>query len=268
VERHGKAVEPFLGAPDVAEGVKGFVAKQEVKEQGRTAEGKGAEAKAKTIEANGSSGEHVKDAKTTKRKESKAKNGTGNRTETIAEPSASAPLSEEMQAAATLPGDPIPPSEPVLETRASSQTATTSTLETFPPSSPKPTDSKPQNPDSSAIPTLETVLQMPSPPSPEAENDGKTPHLQTPPYVHHFDTYTLVQQVERGGFTTKQSVTAMKAVRSLLAHNLDVAKQGLVSKSDVENVSFTVAPLDFYLEVPNHLRGLVPRVLGSKGERD
>jgi hypothetical protein len=30
----------------------------------------------------------------------------------------------------------------------------------------------------------------------------------------------------------------MKAVRGLLAHNLDVAKAGLVSKSDVDNVSF------------------------------
>lgn len=29
----------------------------------------------------------------------------------------------------------------------------------------------------------------------------------------------------------------MKAVRGLLAVNLDVAKEGLVSKSDVENVS-------------------------------
>lgn len=82
----------------------------------------------------------------------------------------------------------------------------------------------------------ETVLEMPPPKTPDQEDATKPPHLQTPRYVHHFDTYTLVQQVEAGDFTTKQSITAMKAVRALLAHNLDIAKAGLVSKSDVENV--------------------------------
>lgn len=89
---------------------------------------------------------------------------------------------------------------------------------------------------SSPLAPLETVLQMPPPATQDQENAAKPPHLQTPPYVHHFDTYTLVQQVEAGDFTTEQSITAMKAVRGLLAHNLDVAKAGLVSKSDVENV--------------------------------
>lgn len=84
---------------------------------------------------------------------------------------------------------------------------------------------------------LETILEMPPPESAEEENAGKPPHLQTPPYVHHFDTYTLVKQVENGGFSEDQSITAMKAVRGLLAINLDVARAGLVSKSDVENVS-------------------------------
>jgi hypothetical protein len=84
---------------------------------------------------------------------------------------------------------------------------------------------------------LETVLRMPPPETQEEENASKPPHLQTPPYVHHFDTYTLVQQVEAGDFTAEQAITAMKAVRGLLALNLDVAQAGLVSKSDVENVS-------------------------------
>jgi hypothetical protein len=82
---------------------------------------------------------------------------------------------------------------------------------------------------------------MPPPETPEEENAAKPPHLQTPPYVHHFDTFTLVKQVEAGGFTEDQSITAMKAVRGLLALNLDVAKAGLVSKSDVENVSISRA---------------------------
>ena len=77
---------------------------------------------------------------------------------------------------------------------------------------------------------LERVLQMESP------EDHKPPHLQAPPYVHHFDTFTLVKNLQNGGFTEAQSITLMKAVRGLLAQNLDVARQGLVSKSDVENV--------------------------------
>lgn len=77
---------------------------------------------------------------------------------------------------------------------------------------------------------LERVLQLESP------NEHKHPHLQAPPYVHHFDTFTLVNSLEQGGFTQAQSITLMKAVRSLLALNLDLAREGLVSKSDVENV--------------------------------
>jgi hypothetical protein len=70
---------------------------------------------------------------------------------------------------------------------------------------------------------------------PPAESEPKHPHLTTPPYVHHFDTYTLVRSLESGGFTQDQAVTTMKAIRSLLAVNLDLAKEGLVSKSDIEN---------------------------------
>lgn len=82
---------------------------------------------------------------------------------------------------------------------------------------------------------LETVLQM-GPPTMEKLDEHKAPHLQAPLYVHHFDTFTLVKDLENGGFTEEQSVTIMKAIRGLLAVNLDVAKEGLVSKSDVENV--------------------------------
>ena len=80
---------------------------------------------------------------------------------------------------------------------------------------------------------LEKVLHMPAPTSAKA---SKPPHLETPPYVHHFDTYTLVKDLGKGGFTQDQSITLMKAVRSLLAANLELAKDSLVSKSDIENV--------------------------------
>ena len=82
---------------------------------------------------------------------------------------------------------------------------------------------------------LETVLQMGAS-TVEKPEEHHTPHLHAPPYVHHFDTFTLVRDLERGGFTEDQSITIMKAVRALLAINLGMAKEGLVSKSDVENV--------------------------------
>ena len=81
---------------------------------------------------------------------------------------------------------------------------------------------------------LETVLHMEAPTA--KKSDEHKTHLHAPPYVHHFDTYTLVNDLGKGGFTQDQSITIMKAVRSLLAVNLDVAREELVSKSDVENV--------------------------------
>jgi hypothetical protein len=56
--------------------------------------------------------------------------------------------------------------------------------------------------------------------------------------VHHFDTYTLVKSLGHGGFTEEQSVQIMKAIRGLLADNLDVARRALYSKSDFENEAY------------------------------
>ena len=56
-------------------------------------------------------------------------------------------------------------------------------------------------------------------------------------HFHHFDTYTMARNLQDGGFSEKQAVTTMKAMRVTLAENLDWAKKGLVSKSNVENVS-------------------------------
>lgn len=76
---------------------------------------------------------------------------------------------------------------------------------------------------------MEAVLHMAPP--------RQHPHLAPPPYVHHFDTYSLVKQLGEGGYTQEQAIEVMKGVRAILAQNLDVAQESLVSKSDVENVS-------------------------------
>lgn len=77
-------------------------------------------------------------------------------------------------------------------------------------------------------------------PSPAEEEKQKPPHLKTPPYVHHFDTYGLVKDLEKGGFSQEQAVTVMKAVRGILADNMELARDGLVSKSNVENVRWSI----------------------------
>ncbi|KAJ5092380.1 Protein of unknown function DUF1640 [Penicillium alfredii] len=86
---------------------------------------------------------------------------------------------------------------------------------------------------------FDDVLHMPSPTAyltpTGPSSDKRPPHLTPGPYVHHFDTYSLVRDLSKGDFTDPQSTTIMKAVRSILQNNLDFAKQSLTSKSDVEN---------------------------------
>ena len=80
---------------------------------------------------------------------------------------------------------------------------------------------------------LEAVLHM----EPPAQVAKQHPTMSAKPYVHHFDSYSLVKQLQDGGYSPRQAIESMKGIRALLAQNLDVAQESLVSKSDVENVS-------------------------------
>ncbi|KAI1094741.1 hypothetical protein F5B19DRAFT_444564 [Rostrohypoxylon terebratum] len=95
---------------------------------------------------------------------------------------------------------------------------------------------------------MEAVLHMPPP------QEIHHLHISTPPYVHHFDSYSLVKELEAGGYTKGQAITVMKAIRVLLAQNLDVAQEGLISKSDVENETylFRAACSELSAEVQNN----------------
>lgn len=119
--------------------------------------------------------------------------------------------------------------------------------DTIMPSDPnqRPPEVPPHNP-------MDTVLSVPSPA--EEKPDMKPPHLQPPPYVHHFDTWSLVQDLHKGGFSENQSTTLMKAVRGILADNMDLARRGLVSKSDVENETylFRAACSELKTEIQNN----------------
>jgi hypothetical protein len=99
---------------------------------------------------------------------------------------------------------------------------------------------------------IDTVLSMPS--LAEQSPDEKPPHLQPPPYVHHFDTWSLVQDLNKGGFSQHQSITLMKAVRAILSDNMDLARRGLISKSNVENETylFSAACSELRTEIQNN----------------
>jgi uncharacterized protein YdeI (BOF family) len=176
-----------------------------------------------------------------------AKEGKQNKDETKPPPpdlSSSAPLSEETQAAH------ISSDVGVYSTMGSSGSS--------PPQGDNVTHPNSQNAGAKSFEgelPIDTILHM-DPPSATSPSGEPLPHLVPPPYVHNFDSYTLVKQVESGGFTSPQAVTAMKVVRALLAENLDVAKEGLVSKSDVENETylFQAACSELRTEIQNARR--------------
>ncbi|KAJ5046652.1 uncharacterized protein L3040_003886 [Drepanopeziza brunnea f. sp. 'multigermtubi'] len=206
VQRHGKAVEPFLADGERSDGVKVYTP-EAVGESNDGKDGKVVLKNAPELQKEvGGKGKGKGKGKGTERVE---------------------PLSEETQAAARVP------SEEGVSLPGGGAQAKVDGRE----GKGGDVQGKEKGTGEQQGPT-DTVLHMPPPETVEEENAGKPPHLQTPPYVHHFDTYTLVQQVEAGGFTEAQSVTAMKAVRGLLALNLEMARRGLVSKSDVENETY------------------------------
>jgi hypothetical protein len=143
---------------------------------------------------------------------------------------------------------PLPPEEPEEVQKPESTPVGQDAATTFSP----PIDAPPPELKSPQPNPIETVLSMPSP-AEESEED-KPPHLRTPRYVHHFDTYGLVQGLGSGGFTPDQSTTVMKAVRTILTENMDLARRGLVSKSNVENETylFKAACSELKTEVQNN----------------
>ncbi|CAG9972260.1 unnamed protein product, partial [Clonostachys byssicola] len=99
---------------------------------------------------------------------------------------------------------------------------------------------------------LEAVLKFE-----ELEKTARqAPAMSPPRYVHHFDTFSLVKQLHEGGYTQPQAIESMKGIRKLLAQNLSVAQESLVSKSDVENESylFNAACSELGQEIKNNRR--------------
>ncbi|RFU32218.1 hypothetical protein B7463_g4105, partial [Scytalidium lignicola] len=223
--RHGKAVEPQK--PQSEEEIKDILVEKEASKDG------GRDAKLEEDSNEPEAGPQEQDRES--------------------QPSSTAPSPSERIDAAKLPRDDSGDTTPIgmlnTSTESGNQTSDTEAAENT---------AKESINDIRA--PLETVLHMPPPDY--QESGHRPPHLQPPPYVHHFDTYTLVQQVEAGGLTEEQSITFMKAIRGLLAHNLDLANAGLVSKNDVENEAylFRAACSELRTEIQNTRRANEERI--------
>lgn len=120
---------------------------------------------------------------------------------------------------------------------------------TPPPDPPAPIEQQP----------IDSVLHIPTT---QQEEASKPPHLKTPPYVHHFDTYGLVRKLAQSSYTPEQSISIMKAVRQTLITNMALARAGLVSKSNVENETylFRAACSELKTEVGNVRKGEIERM--------
>uniref|UniRef100_A0A093XUZ4 Uncharacterized protein C27B12.07 n=1 Tax=Talaromyces marneffei PM1 TaxID=1077442 RepID=A0A093XUZ4_TALMA len=143
------------------------------------------------------------------------------------------------------------PSEPPTQTPANNEVK---------PDASKAADSIPQDVPPPKNP-MDSVLQMP----PNSDlglarvpsRGQEVPHLDPAPYIHHFDTYTLVKNLQEGGFSEEQAITVMKGIRGILQEKLDLAEATLTSKSDSENEEYlfkaACSELRSSLEASRHL---------------
>ena len=147
---------------------------------------------------------------------------------------------------------PIPPRKESQEAKAQDATILADT--------PRPAQAIPR------INPIDTVLSM-SPPAGQSPEE-KPPHLQPPPYVHHFDTWSLVQDLNKGGFSPHQSTVLMKAVRAILMDNMDLARRGLVSKSNVENETylFRAACSELRTEIQNNRKAEMEKLRSQRAQ--
>ena len=172
------------------------------------------------------------------------------------------------------PSDPVPPKiphDPLQEAEEEEDEADAHVF-TEPPVTPAkpskeadlPPASVKEAPKQEAAKPLDSVLHMPGP----SDEAHKPPHLKTPPYVHHFDTYGLVRQLSLSNYTSPQSITLMKAVRGLLIENMLHARQGLGSKSNVENETylFRAACAELKTEIGNLRQGEVERMRTERNQ--
>jgi hypothetical protein len=165
-----------------------------------------------------------------------------------------------------------PPQDPVHEQEEVEEDAPTATTSPSTPSKTSATEEieplktpAPDPPKTGDPKPLDSVLHIPTA---AEEESHKAPHLKTPPYVHHFDTYGLVRKLSQSSYTPEQSITIMKAVRQTLLDNMALAREGLVSKSNVENDTylFRAACSELKTEIGNARKGEMERMRTERGQ--
>lgn len=163
-------------------------------------------------------------------------------THTNSADAAASSASEQAAAESTKPHATLEPAQSEEDSTPETETTNASTTPSSTSSSSDVGEEMSQMPPYMNRSAFEEVYHMPSPSTglttTETPATHKPPHMSPAPYVHHFDTYSLVLDLSKGGYTSEQSVTIMKAVRTILRNNLDFAKQSLTSKSDVENEEY------------------------------
>ncbi|KAH0543336.1 hypothetical protein FGG08_002292 [Glutinoglossum americanum] len=99
---------------------------------------------------------------------------------------------------------------------------------------------------------LDPLLQN-LPPTSLQSPSHQPPTIKSPPYIHHFDTYTFVHLLTAATIPPNLSLTTMKAIRSLLAHHLSHAQAVLLPTSSLSNQSylFTSAISELRTEIQN-----------------
>lgn len=163
------------------------------------------------------------------------------------------------------PQDPVHEHEEVEEDAPTATTSPTTPTQASAEETAPPTTPAPGPPKKSDTKPVDSVLHIPTA---AEEESHKAPHLKTPPYVHHFDTYGLVRKLSQSSYTPEQSITIMKAVRQTLLDNMALARKELVSKSNVENETylFRAACSELKTEIGNAKKGEMERMRTERGQ--
>jgi len=130
------------------------------------------------------------------------------------------------------------------ESRTTDTRAPTNPLDSLLRSVPDPQQSDPKSETTepqTSVSSTQTTAQPPRE-TPQSFDEHspiiKAPHLDMPRYIHHFDTYSMVKRLKDSGWAEPQALIVMKAMRVILASETDLAKEALVSKSNLENEGY------------------------------
>lgn len=90
-------------------------------------------------------------------------------------------------------------------------------------------------PSSSHFAHIPSLPPLPTPPQGPTANKPSV----RPPHPHPFDTHAIVKHLENAGFEHGEARQVMRATRELVLKRTELARQELLGKEDMENVSLS-----------------------------